>query len=114
MFASLLSFFFYSHGDHRDLHSFPTRRSSDLYHMQIMQGDLVEGLRSNLDIVGHVQVSSLPGRHEPQYGEVNFAYVFDEVDAMGYDGWIGCEYRPRNDTREGLTWALPYGIVPRS
>src|SRR5687768_18306863 len=80
MFASLLSFFFYSHGDHRDLHSFPTRRSSDLYHMQIMQGDLVEGLRSNLDIVGHVQVSSLPGRHEPQYGEVNFAYVFDEVD----------------------------------
>jgi 2-dehydrotetronate isomerase len=86
----------------------------DFYHMQIMQGDLVEGLRSNLDIVGHVQVSSLPGRHEPQYGEVNFAYVFDEVDAMGYGGWIGCEYRPKNDTREGLTWALPYGIVPRS
>jgi hydroxypyruvate isomerase len=85
----------------------------DFYHMQIMQGDLVEGLRSNLDIVGHVQVSSLPGRHEPQYGEVNFAYVFDEVDAMGYDGWIGCEYRPKGDTREGLVWAAPYGIVPR-
>jgi hydroxypyruvate isomerase len=85
----------------------------DFYHMQIMQGDLVEGLRANLDIVGHVQISSLPGRHEPQYGEVNFPYVFEQIDAMGYDGWVGCEYRPKGDTREGLVWALPYGITPR-
>jgi hydroxypyruvate isomerase len=82
----------------------------DLYHLQIMQGDLVEGLRRNLDIVGHIQFSSVPGRHEPQYGEVNLPYVFDAIDAMGYGGWVGCEYTPRGDTVAGLTWGRPYGI----
>jgi hydroxypyruvate isomerase len=82
----------------------------DLYHMQIMQGDLVERLRENLDLVGHIQFSSVPGRHEPQHGEVNLPYVFEQIDAMGYDGWIGCEYRPKGDTLEGLVWAKPYGI----
>lgn len=86
----------------------------DLYHMQIMQGDLVENLRRHLDLVRHIQFSSLPGRHEPQHGEVNFPNVFAEIDAMGYEGWLGCEYRPKGDTIEGLRgWAQPYGIWPR-
>ncbi len=82
----------------------------DFYHLQIMQGDLVEGLKQNLDIVGHIQFSSVPGRHEPQYGEVNLQYCFDAVDALGYTGWVGCEYRPMGDTLEGLSWAHRYGI----
>jgi hydroxypyruvate isomerase len=82
----------------------------DLYHMQIMEGDLVEGIRRNLDVIGHIQFSSVPGRHEPQHGEVNMAYVFDQIDALGYDGWLGAEYRPRAGTLEGLIWAEPYGI----
>ena len=83
----------------------------DLYHLQIMQGDLVENLRKNLDVVGHIQFSSLPGRNEPQYGEVNLPYVFDQIDALGYKGWVGCEYRPRGDTIEGLKgWGASYGL----
>ena len=82
----------------------------DLYHLQIMQGDLVEGLKQNIDIIGHIQFSSLPGRNEPQYGEVNMPFCFDAIDAAGYTGWVGCEYRPRGDTLEGLVWAHPYGI----
>ena len=82
----------------------------DLYHMQIMQGDLVAHLRENLDVVRHIQFSSVPGRHEPQHGEVNLPYVFEQIDAMGYGGWLGCEYNPKAGTLEGLTWARPYGI----
>jgi hydroxypyruvate isomerase len=82
----------------------------DLYHLQIMQGDLVEGLKANMDIIGHIQFSSVPGRHEPQYGEVNMTHCFEAIDALGYDGWVGCEYRPKAGTLEGLTWAHPYGI----
>ena len=85
----------------------------DLYHMQIMQGDLVENFRRNLDIIRHVQFSSVPGRNEPQYGEVNLPVVFDAIDAMGYKGWLGCEYRPRGGTLEGLSWARPYGLGAR-
>ncbi len=82
----------------------------DLYHMQIMEGDIVEGIRRNLDVIGHIQFSSVPGRHEPQHGEVNMPYVFDQIDAMGYTGWLGAEYRPKGGTLEGLVWAEPYGI----
>jgi hydroxypyruvate isomerase len=82
----------------------------DLYHMQIMEGDLVEGVRRNLDVIGHIQFSSVPGRHEPQHGEVNMPYVFEQIDALGYDGWLGAEYRPKGGTFEGLVWAEPYGI----
>jgi hydroxypyruvate isomerase len=72
----------------------------DLYHMQIMQGDLVEHLRRHYELVRHIQFSSVPGRHEPQFGEVNLPYVFGQIDALGYDGWLGCEYRPLNGTLE--------------
>lgn len=82
----------------------------DCYHMQIMEGNLVAGIRKHLDNIGHIQFSSVPGRHEPQYGEVNLPYVFDMLDELGYGGWIGCEYRAKTTTAEGLTWARPYGL----
>jgi hydroxypyruvate isomerase len=83
----------------------------DLYHMQIMEGDVVEGIRRNLDIIRHMQFSSVPGRHEPQFGELNMPYIFDRIDEMGYEGWLGAEYSPLNGTIEGLGWAQPYGIA---
>lgn len=82
----------------------------DFFHMQIMQGDHVETLSRDLDIIGHIQFSSVPGRNEPQYGELNFPFLFAWLDAAGYDGWIGCEYAPKGDSWEGLSWALPYGL----
>jgi len=85
----------------------------DLYHMQIMEGDLAEGIRRNLDLIRHIQFSSVPGRNEPQFGEVNAPVMFDTIDSLGYDGWVGAEYAPRDDTLEGLAWGAPYGIGPR-
>ena len=83
----------------------------DLYHMQIMEGDVVEGIRTNLDIIRHIQFSSVPGRHEPQHGELNLSYVFDRIDEMDYNGWLGAEYAPLAGTLEGLTRAHRYGIA---
>ena len=82
----------------------------DFFHLQIMQGDHVEALARDLDIIGHIQFSSVPGRHEPQHGELNFPYLFAYLDELGYDGWVGCEYRPESETRAGLGWAREYGI----
>ena len=89
------------------------RMQFDFYHLQIMEGDLYEGLKRHLDVIGHVQFSSVSGRHEPQYGEVNLPFLFERLDEIGYKGWVGCEYQPKTSTIEGLTWALPYGIEPR-
>ena len=86
------------------------RLQYDLYHRQIMEGNLARGIADNLDVIGHIQFSSVPGRHEPQYGEVNLAYLFDVCDHLGYDGWIGCEYRPMTTAAEGLGWGRPYGL----
>lgn len=82
----------------------------DFFHMQIMQGDHMATLARDLDIIGHVQFSSVPGRHEPQHGELNLPFLFDYLDELGYDGWIGCEYGPKGDSWEGLSWAVPYGF----
>ncbi|MGH7660965.1 MAG: TIM barrel protein, partial [Vulcanimicrobiaceae bacterium] len=82
----------------------------DLYHVQITEGDLAHRIRSLAGRFAHVQIAGNPERNEPDRGEVNYAYVLDVLDATGYDGWVGCEYRPKNGTREGLAWARPYGI----
>lgn len=80
----------------------------DLYHAQIMEGDLSTKLRRYLPAIGHVQIASVPDRHEPTQGELNAAYLFALLDDLGYAGWVGCEYRPRGRTEEGLHWLQPY------
>ncbi len=73
----------------------------DLYHCQIVEGDLATKIRSYLPRVGHVQIAGVPGRHEPDVGEINYPYLFALLDELGYDGWIGCEYVPRAGTSVG-------------
>lgn len=80
----------------------------DIYHMQIMEGDLTPTLRANIDRIRHIQLADTPGRHEPGTGEIHYPFVFDAIDATGYDGWIGCEYKPRTTTDAGLTWFAPF------
>jgi hydroxypyruvate isomerase len=76
----------------------------DLYHCQIMEGDLAVKLKQTLPGVGHIQIAGVPGRNEPDDGEVNYPYLLALIDELGYEGWVGCEYRPRNGTRAGLEW----------
>jgi hydroxypyruvate isomerase len=76
----------------------------DLYHAQIVEGDLSEKLRRWLPHIGHIQIAGVPGRHEPDVGEVDYAYLFRLLDELGYQGWVGCEYRPLNGTVAGLGW----------
>jgi len=89
----------------------------DLYHCQIVEGDVATRLRTYLPTgrVGHLQIAGVPERHEPDVGEVNYPYLFDVVDALGWDGWIGCEYRPKAATSAGLGWlrALRSGLLNR-
>lgn len=80
----------------------------DFYHCQIMEGDLARRLQKHFSGVGHVQIAGVPDRHEPDAGEVNFAYLYEQLDALGYEGWIGCEYRPAGNTSAGLGWFNAY------
>ena len=80
----------------------------DVYHMQIMEGDLARTIESNLDLIRHVQIADNPGRNEPGTGEINYPFIFDLLDRIGYEGWVGCEYRPAVGTVEGLSWLGPY------
>lgn len=80
----------------------------DAYHMQIMEGDLARTIEENLPRIAHVQLADNPGRHEPGTGEINYPFLFKHLDAIGYRGWIGCEYRPAASTRDGLSWFAPY------
>ena len=73
-----------------------------------MEGDLARHVREFLPLAGHVQVAGVPGRHEPDVGEVNYRYLFDLLDELSYEGWVGCEYRPRGRTEDGLGWFRPY------
>jgi 2-dehydrotetronate isomerase len=82
----------------------------DLYHVQIMEGDLAHRIRTLAGHYPHVQIAGNPGRHEPDVGEINYPFLFDLLDEIGYSGWIGCEYRPKGETRAGLGWAKRYGI----
>ncbi len=80
----------------------------DIYHMQIMEGDLASTIEKNLAMIPHMQLADNPGRHEPGTGEINYAFLFDFIDKLGYRGWIGCEYKPLSTTTDGLGWAKEY------
>lgn len=80
----------------------------DVYHMQVMEGDLVRHIESAFSRIGHVQVADNPGRHEPGTGEINYAFLFERLEALGYDGWVSAEYVPRNGTATGLDWLASY------
>ena len=80
------------------------RLQLDLYHRQIMQGDLIRGIDAALPHLAHVQIASVPDRAEPNLGEIHYPAVFQHLDRIGYDGWVGCEYFPAGGTRDGLGW----------
>jgi hydroxypyruvate isomerase len=80
----------------------------DLYHCQITEGDLVKRIEKHLKLVAHMQVADNPGRNEPGTGEVNWPFVFRHIDELGFQGWIGCEYRPASETEAGLGWFQNY------
>ena len=76
----------------------------DIYHMQIMEGDLARTIEAHLPQIAHVQLADNPGRNEPGTGEINYPFLFGHLDRLGYSGWIGCEYKPRASTLAGLGW----------
>lgn len=80
----------------------------DIFHMQIMEGDLARSIERLLPRIGHLQLADVPERHEPGTGEINFDFLLRHLDRIGYAGWIGCEYNPLGDTVEGLAWAKPF------
>lgn len=80
----------------------------DIYHTQVMQGDLLPTYARLKDKIGHVQIADNPGRNEPGTGEINYPFVLSELDRLGYDGWVGCEYKPKAGTSAGLGWMKPY------
>jgi hydroxypyruvate isomerase len=80
----------------------------DIYHMQIMEGDLAPTIERNLASIKHMQLADNPGRNEPGTGEINYPFLFGFVDRIGYDGWIGCEYKPKTTTPAGLGWVKSY------
>jgi hydroxypyruvate isomerase len=80
----------------------------DIYHMQIMEGDVAAGIQRLLPRIGHIQLADVPGRHEPGTGAIDFGSLLNHIDRIGYSGWIGCEYVPAGKTRDGLGWAAPY------
>ena len=87
------------------------RMQWDAYHLQVMEGSLTESLRKHLDVIAHIQIGGAPGRHEPDHRqEINFPYLLDLIDELGYEGWVGCEYGPTGGTLEGLAWAERYGL----
>jgi hydroxypyruvate isomerase len=82
----------------------------DVFHAQIMEGDLTETLKAHLDVIRHIQIAGVPDRHEPDIGEVSFPHLFGVLEGLDYDGWIGCEYHPTGDTAAGLGWGRAYGL----
>lgn len=82
----------------------------DCYHMQLMEGHLAETFRRHMSLVRHIQIAGVPGRHEPDVGEIHYPYLFNLFDELGYPGWVGCEYRPKSNSHVGLAWGTRWGI----
>ena len=80
----------------------------DVFHMQIVEGDLAKTIERLLPRIGHIQIADVPDRNEPGAGEINFHWLLPHIDRLGYQGWIGAEYIPKGDTVQGLSWAAPY------
>lgn len=91
-----------------DIGAHNTALQMDLYHCQIVEGDLTTKLRANFPHIGHIQIAGVPERNEPDSGEVNYAYLLELIDCLGYEGWVGCEYWPRGTTIDGLSWSKHY------
>ena len=93
------------------------RIQMDLYHCQRAEGDVSRHIQSSVGagLVGHMQIAGAPDRHEPDTGELHYPYLFAQLESLGYDGWIGCEYRPAQGTRQGLGWLQRYwDAAPRA
>jgi hydroxypyruvate isomerase len=81
----------------------------------MMRGQLAATMREKFGLIGHMQIAGVPGRNEPDVTqEINYPALFSLMDELGYQGWVGCEYRPRGDTVAGLAWAAPWGIGPKA
>lgn len=84
----------------------------DVFHLQIMEGDIIARLEKLLPLIGHVQIAAVPSRAEPDEGEINYRAIFDALQRIGYDGVVGCEYLPRARTSDGLAWMSKLGVSP--
>ena len=82
----------------------------DIYHCQITEGDVAKRLEALMPVVGHIQIADVPARNEPGTGEIGWDFIFKRIDALGYQGWVGCEYRPAGDTVAGLAWRKRFGV----
>lgn len=82
----------------------------DIYHCQVTEGDVTKRIETLLPIIAHMQLADVPGRNEPGTGEIGWEFVLDRIDALGYEGWVGCEYRPKGDTISGLAWRKRYKV----
>jgi hydroxypyruvate isomerase len=82
----------------------------DIYHAQRMEGELANTIKASLAKIAHMQLADNPGRNEPGSGEINYRFLFGWLDSIGYDGWIGCEYRPKTTTEAGLGWRAAHGL----
>jgi hydroxypyruvate isomerase len=85
----------------------------DIYHMQIMEGDIAPTLQNRLPRIAHVQLADTPGRNEPGTGEIHYPFLFRHLDQIGYRGWVGCEYKPKTSTSEGLGWYADFATSPQ-
>lgn len=85
----------------------------DFHNAQLMEGNLTQTLGGAISLIRHMQIAGVPGRTPPDEGEMNYPYLFGLVDALGYDGWLGCEFKPRGTTAGSLEWAQAYGIGPK-
>jgi len=76
----------------------------DVYHVQVTEGDITKRMEQHLPVIVHMQIADVPARNEPGTGEIGWDFVFARMDALGYAGWVGCEYRPASETVAGLAW----------
>ena len=86
------------------------RMMFDVYHVAVSEGDILTKLERHFPAIGHVQIAAVPSRAEPDEGEINYRAIFEALERLGYQGWVGCEYKPRGDTRQGLRWTEALGV----